>query len=73
MEKVKISTNCYRGHPITNPMDLIELAKNKESVYIKGYCFGNSNSVKAAVMVLNMQTRYFLNLIKNKKIYFIIK
>jgi hypothetical protein len=67
MTNHKISKNCFRWKAIENPMDLIELTKQHKSVY-------NENmGIKPASVIISMQFRLVMRLIKNKSLYFVLK
>lgn len=67
--KIPISPNLYRGHRITNPTDILELALNGESV-----CFWygvNSYHVKPAAFVISMRFKDVVTHINRGQIYFV--
>ncbi len=57
--KIPISPNLYRGQMLTNPLDLLELAKEGQSVVV---WHGNNNySIQPACFIVGMQFRQVLN------------
>ena len=70
LNKIKISENLYKGHNINNPMDLMLLAKNKESVFVENL---GSNRIWPCATIINLQLSIVCRLIKEKSIFFIIK
>jgi hypothetical protein len=65
--KEPISKNFYKGEPITDPYELLILANEKKSIYT--YIWG----IKPAAVLLFMQFRVVMQLIKDKRIYSIRK
>ncbi len=65
-EKIRISKNCYKGMPITDPNELIRLALSKGSVYHKNW------KIKPAAFLIGMQFSIILRMINNKELFYVI-
>lgn len=61
----KISKNLYKGELITNPMDIMRLAKEKKSVYCN-----NMWGVRPAAVLLNYPLFLIIRAINDKKLFF---
>jgi hypothetical protein len=66
--KIPISHNLYRGHRLTNPLDLLEVAKDGQSVVI--WHANNNYTIQSASFVLGMQFRQVANFVSRGMIYF---
>ena len=62
-----ISKNCHKGELLTNPNDILELALQRRSVYTQNW------GIKPASIYLSMQLRFVLQLIKDRKLYFVVR
>ena len=63
----KISKNCYKGELITNPNDILELARQRRSIYTPNW------GIKPAAIYLSMQFVIIMRLINNKRLFFVIR
>ena len=67
MEQLKkISKNCYKGEPIKEAGELVELANNAESVYHINW------GRKAAAIIVCMQFRIVMNEISKASLFRVI-
>ena len=64
----KIYKNIYKGELITNPMDLMRLAKEKKSVYCH-----NIWGIRPASVLLNYPLFLIIRAINNKQLFYIHK
>lgn len=67
-KKIPVSQNLYRGQRLTNPLDLLEIAKEGQSVVI--WHATNSYTIQPAAFVISMQFRTVANWVSRGKIYF---
>jgi hypothetical protein len=61
--KEPISKNFYKGEPITDPYELLNLANEKKSIYTTIW------GIKPAAFLLSMQFRIVMELISDRKIH----
>jgi len=62
----KISKNCYKGELITNPMDILRLAKEKKSIYSQN-CWG----LCPAAIFLNYPLILIITAINNGNLFYV--
>ena len=70
-KKIPISPNLYRGNRITNPLDLLELAKEGQSVVI--WHGNNSYEMKPASSVIRRQFIAVALLVSRGMLYNVIQ
>ena len=66
--KIPISRNLYRGQRLTNPLDLLELAKDGQTVVV--WRGNNSYSIQPACVIVSMQFRKVAIWVAKGMIYF---
>ena len=63
----QLTKKCFKGELITDPFDIYRLAIDKKSVYTTKF------GVKPAAFILSMQFLLVIRLIKENKMYYVVK